>query len=78
MREELSENISRVTNEFGYKVGYEGSWDTHIRGKLFDAYVQLQKDKSDILNFEDILGYIDKDLEDALNKGYLKYGTSNT
>lgn len=73
MRDEISENITRVTNEFGYKVGYEGSWDVSIRGKLFDMYTALQEKKADILNFEDILGYVDKDIEEALNRGYLKY-----
>lgn len=72
-REPLSENIIRVTDAFGHKVGYEGSWSTELRGKIFSAYMELQNIKQEFY-FEDILGYIDKDIEDALNKEVLKYG----
>ena len=74
MRDKMSENVIRVTDKFGYKVGYEGSWDVAIRGKLFTAYCDLQANKNEVLNFEDILGYVDKDIEEALNRGYLRYG----
>jgi hypothetical protein len=71
-RETLSENIIRVTDAFGHQVGYEGSWSTELRGKIFSAYMKLQHIKEEFC-YEDILGYIDKDVEDALNKGVLKY-----
>lgn len=73
VREELSENVIRVTSSFGYKDGYEGSWEVSLRAKLYDAYIKLRDKKPD-LNYEDILGYVDKDIEDALNRGYIKYG----
>lgn len=73
VREELSENVKYVTDTFGFKCGYEGSWEPEIRGKLFDAYMQWQNKKPN-MNYEDILGYVDKDIEEALNRGYIKYG----
>ena len=69
----MSENIKYITDKFGFKYGYEGSWEPALRGKLFDAYMEW-KDKKPNLNFEDILGYVDKDIEEALTKGYIKYG----
>lgn len=72
-REEFSENVSRVTDAFGYSYGYGGSWSPQLRGQLFSKYMKL-KDKRPDLNYEDILGYVDKDIEDALNRGYLRYG----
>lgn len=76
MRDEICENISRVTNKFGFRVGYEGSWNTAIRGKLFEGYIKLKETKEDIISLDDILGYVDKDIEEALNKGYLKYANN--
>lgn len=73
VREELSENVKYVTDTFGYRYGYEGSWEPSLRGKLFDNYMKW-KDKKPHLNFEDILGYVDKDIEQALLKGYVAYG----
>ena len=76
VREELSENINRITDVFGYHYGYKGSWDVSLRAKLFDAYMNLKEKKPD-LNYEDILGYVDKDIENALNRGYLRYGINS-
>lgn len=75
VREELSENIKYVTDKFGFKYGYEGSWEPELRGKLFDAYMKWQNKKPN-MNYEDILGYVDKDIEEALVKGYVKYGNN--
>ena len=72
-REPLSENIERVTDSFEHQVGHSGSWSTELRGKLFTKYMELH-DKKDEFCYADILGYVDKDIEDALNKGVLKYG----
>jgi hypothetical protein len=72
-RETVSENIIRVTQAFGHQVGYEGSWSTELRGKIFSKYMDLRNKKSEFC-YEDILGYVDKDIEDALNKEALKYG----
>ena len=73
VREELSENVKYVTDIFGFKYGYEGSWEPALRAKLFDSYMRLKEKKTN-MNFEDILGYVDKDMEEALTKGYMKYG----
>ena len=74
-REIIDENVKRVTDKFGYKAGYEGSWGPEIRGKLFDSYMMLSKNR-DELNYTDILGYVDADIERALSRGWLTYSES--
>jgi hypothetical protein len=68
----MVENVERVTDTFGYHLGHDGVWSSELRCKLFDAYMKL-KDIRDEFCYEDILGYVDKDIEDALNKGVLRY-----
>jgi hypothetical protein len=75
MRSELSEDVEYVTNAFGYSYGFEGSWEPELRGKLFDGYMLL-KDTRNELNYNDILGYVDRDIENALSHGWLKYNSS--
>lgn len=72
-RDLITENVERVTESFESQVGYGGSWGTELRAKIFTTYMEMQK-KKDEFCYEDILGYVDKDIEDALNKGALKYG----
>lgn len=71
-REELTENIGRVVDKFEYPSGKNILWNIGLRSKLFNRYMRLE-DKYDTLNFKDILGYVDKDIEYALDRGYLKY-----
>jgi hypothetical protein len=74
MRNPFTEDVEYVTNKFGYYSGFKGSWETELRCKLFDAYMLLKDTKSE-LNFTDVLGYVDADIETALDKGWLKHSS---
>ena len=74
VREDLSENILMLTKKLGYTYGYEGSWSQQLRSKIFESYMSLQKTKQDVLDFDDILGYVDKDVEEALHRRYMNNG----
>ena len=69
-RDIVTENISAVTGKFDYKQDTK-MWNKQLRGKLFDSYMKLEGKYSN-LNFKDILGYVDSDIEGALDRGYLK------
>lgn len=75
MRDEIAENIVRASEDFGYKDATLFTWDTEFRARLFDAYMKVKKKNPYLLNYNDILGYIDKDMELAINRGYIKYGS---
>lgn len=72
MRNPFTEDVEGVTSKFGYSSGFSGSWENELRCKLFDSYMLLKDTKSE-LNFMDILGYVDADIENALDKGWLKH-----
>ena len=70
-REMITENVEEVMDKFNYPHSGSPMWSKELRGKLFESYMKLEETYSN-LNFKDILGYVDKDIEDALNRGYLK------
>lgn len=70
-RDLTTENLQRVVDKFGNTNKNISVWDKQLRGQLFNQYMKLE-DKYSNLNFKDILGYVDKDIEYALNRGYLK------
>lgn len=75
MRDNYTENVDRVTSSLNYRYGFEGSWSNQLRGKLYDTYLSL-KGKKDHLNYLDILGYVDSDIEDALHNGIMSYNSN--
>lgn len=75
MRDEISENVIRAANDFGYPSNSLVVWDNEFRSKLFTAYMKVKDKNPYLLNYEDILGYVDKDMEMAINRGYINYGS---
>lgn len=69
-REMIGENITRVQETLGIYPQFKGVWDIDLRGLLYKKYIELRK-SHDELNYQDILGYVDVDIENALNKGFL-------
>lgn len=72
-RESLTENIDKVVSALDLSRRYSSEWSNEIRGLLFKRYMAL-RDKRDELVYDDILGYVDKDIEDAIDKGYMRHG----
>jgi hypothetical protein len=66
------ENVERVRDKFNYPSGDSYMWTQQLRGSLFNSYMNL-KNKMPDLTFTDILGYVDKDIESAIDRGYIKY-----
>lgn len=69
-REMIGENIERIYDHLGEKNKFKGLWDTYLRGQLYRKYMRLMKVR-DELNYYDILGYVDSDIENAINKGFI-------
>ena len=69
-RDKIGENTERVQNSVGFYTKYKGQWDYALRGMLYNKYMNVRK-KRDELNYNDILGYVDLDVENAINKGFI-------
>ena len=63
-------NISYIEEQVGYLPVYRGIWDDELRYILFMKYMNLTKHSD--LNFIDILGYVDSDIECAIRKGLIR------
>lgn len=75
-REEIDENVARIETKIGYdptlKDFYKGIWDTDLRYALYNRYMGL--DNIDYIEKLDILGFVDRDIDNAVQKGLIKYG----
>jgi hypothetical protein len=71
-RETIMENVERVMDKFNYPSGASHMWTQQLRGSLFNSYMNL-KHKMPDLTFTDILGYVDKDIESAIDRECVKY-----
>lgn len=69
-RDKIGENIKRVQEAIGWLPYYRGYWDEELRAKLYNGYMNLRKTR-DELNYTDILGYVDNDIENSLNRGFI-------
>lgn len=70
-REKIDNNVEKVIDQLGnFEQEYKGQWSNELRYAIYDRYMDL-KNKG-YLNKRDILGYVDKDIENALRKGYLE------
>lgn len=58
----ISENITRVQNYIGYTSGITGVWDDNMRSIIFE--------KANLSNHYDVSGYVDKNVEKELTKGF--------
>ena len=74
-REELNENVARVETKIDYrppiKDFFKGMWDVDLRYALYNNYMKIDKDYMSKL---DIFGFVDRDIEYAVDKGMIKYG----
>lgn len=74
-REELNENVARIEDKIKYappiKDFFKGMWDVNLRYTLYNNYMKLNKDYVEKL---DIFGFVDRDVENAVNKGLIEYG----
>lgn len=67
-RDLISENVSWVQDLVHYSPEYKGIWDNKLRYILYHKYNNLKRKD---INLNDILGYVDNDVEEALRKGYM-------
>lgn len=70
-RECLGGNIKRVQEGISWYPHYRGYWDEELRARLYKKYMELRKTR-DELNYTDILGYVDVDIENSLNRGFMR------
>ena len=68
-REMITQNISRLCSCMNIS-NMEELWNDDMRKRLFYDYVSL-KNRSPELNYDDILGYLDSDIESAISKGLI-------
>ena len=71
LRDTNEQNIAYVRKMTNCLSENPGEWDRTLRYTIFKKYLQLS-DKHPQLNYYDILGYVDSDVENALRKGYLR------
>ncbi len=69
IREEIPYNVDRLYKSMGIE-NWTGLWSDELRKKLFTSYMEL-KDTHPDLNYFDILGYLDKDIETAITNGFI-------
>lgn len=70
-REYIDDNVANVEKKIGYYPLYQGMWDAYLRYILFNRYMDMCDKRG--LDKEDILGYVDRDIENAVRKGYINY-----
>ena len=70
-REYIDDNVANIEKKINYNPKYQGMWDTQLRYILYNKYMDIPN--RDELNRKDILGFVDRDIEDAVRKGYIKY-----
>lgn len=70
-REYIDDNVANVEKKINYIPKYQGMWDNQLRYILYNKYMDIAE-KHD-LNTNDILGFVDLDIEEAVRKGYIKY-----
>lgn len=68
-RDRIAQNVLRITKSLDLP-NTQGEWKNSIRKDLFKKYMNLQESHPE-LNYEDILGYLDSDIEMALSRGII-------
>lgn len=78
-REYIDENVFDVEKSIGYYSNddkyYHGTWNVGLRYQIQRNYQQLSK--YPWMRKKDIIGFVDNDVEDALNRNILKIMTLN-
>lgn len=72
-REYIDDNVANVEKAVGYnpplKKFYPGMWDNDLRYALYNNYMELENEAW--INKLDIFGFVDNDIENAVNRGAL-------
>lgn len=68
-REYIDDNVANIEKKIGYYPQYQGQWDSTLRYILYSKYMGMRSRAE--LNYQDILGYVDSDIENAVRKGYI-------
>ena len=71
-RDLINENISYIQEKVNYHPKYKGHWDNKLRYILYRGFMSLG-DNVDVSKV-DVLGFVDKDMEKVVNKGYIING----
>ena len=75
-REQIDENVETIETEINYHPPLEefvkGIWDVDLRYTLYNRYMNLKN--IDWITKLDILGFVDKDIENAAYKGLISNG----
>lgn len=75
-REEIDDNVANIEKAIDYKPPlkdfYAGIWDNDLRYVLYNKYMNIKN--VDYIDKLDILGFVDRDIEDAVQKGMIHYG----
>lgn len=73
-RELLTENVERVVEKLGnFRYGYEGQWTDYLRFVLYNRMHDYEE--RSLQHSNDILGYVDSNIENVLERGHMKYGS---
>lgn len=73
-RELLTKNVERVVEKLGnFHYGYEGQWTDYLRFVLYNRMHDYEEDS--LQHFDDVLGYVDSNTENVLERGHMKYGS---
>lgn len=64
-------NVDNIEEKINYNPKYKGIWNNKLRYILYNRYLNTNKNKE--LNKLDVLGFVDRDLEKAIERGYIKY-----
>lgn len=72
-REYIDENIAKIESTIGYNPPlpnyYPGMWDNGLRYALYKTYMELPD--FEWVNKEDIFGFVDLDIENAVNRNVM-------
>ena len=69
---QITSNIELAQRYFGSGGTMLGIWDDALRRRIFNTYMSYCNNKEYDLNDTDVLGYIDSDVEQLINKGMIK------
>lgn len=80
-REYIDDNVARIERAINYdprqiKNFQEGIWDLDLRYVLFKNFLDIQG--KEFIDKHDITGFVDKDIENAVMKGWINYAKSNS
>ena len=75
-REEIDENVAGIETKIDYHPALpefvKGIWDVDLRYTLYSKYMNIQN--IEWIDKKDILGFVDRDIENAANKGLIHHG----